>query len=161
MIDFYVRYNMTYLQYGGAVWVLINNYIWYLCGICFAAYWYIYSNSNILRGTFLLQRKSFYLVLVWEIVLEQFIRNIYVVLVIRNTILEVQGFQKKMCFFTLHRNLSFAYIAVRDLQSSQRNASVQSLLLAGDFLYEGEVTNFQEFLQKTQHLMNIALYTKN
>ena len=30
---------------------------------------------------------------------------------------------------------SLAYIAVRNLQSSQRNASVQSLLLAGNFLY--------------------------
>ena len=46
--------------------------------------------------------------------------------------------------------------AVRDLQSSKRNASVQSLLMAGNFLYnqltpragEGEVANFPEFLEK-------------
>ena len=43
--------------------------------------------------------------------------------------------QEKLCFFTLHCNPSLAYIAVRDLQSSQCNASVQSLLLAGNFLY--------------------------
>ena len=61
-----------------------------------------------------------------------------------------------MCFFTIHCNPSFAYIALRDLQSSQRNASVQSLLLAGNILYnqyqpsagEGEVTNFREYLEK-------------
>ena len=40
---------------------------------------------------------------------------------------------KIVFFFTIHRNPSIAYIAVRDLQSSQRNASVQSLLLAGNF----------------------------
>ena len=51
----------------------------------------------------------------------------------------IQDFQKAQgvqeFFFTIHRNPSLAYIAVRDLQSSQRNASVQSLLLAGNFLY--------------------------
>ena len=48
---------------------------------------------------------------------------------------KIQGFQEKLCFFTIHCNASRAYIGVRDLQSSQRNASVQSLLLAGNFLY--------------------------
>ena len=48
---------------------------------------------------------------------------------------QVQGVQEKLCFFTIHCNPSLAYIAVRDLQRSQRNASVQSLLLAGNFLY--------------------------
>ena len=38
-----------------------------------------------------------------------------------------------MYFFTIHWSLYLAYIAVRDLQSSQRNASIQSLLLAGNF----------------------------
>ena len=47
----------------------------------------------------------------------------------------IQGVQVKLCFFTNHCNLSLAYIAIRDLQSSQRNASVQSLNLAGNFLY--------------------------
>ena len=41
----------------------------------------------------------------------------------------VQGVQEK-CVFTIHCNPSLAY-AVRDLQSHQRNASVQSLLLIG------------------------------
>ena len=41
---------------------------------------------------------------------------------------------KIVFFFSIHCNHSLAYIAVRDLQSSQRNASVQSLLLAGNFL---------------------------
>ena len=47
----------------------------------------------------------------------------------------LQGVQETLCFFTIHCNPSLAYIAVRDLQSSQRNASVQSLPLAGNFLY--------------------------
>ena len=47
---------------------------------------------------------------------------------------EKQGIQEKLRFFTIHCNPSLAYIAVRDFQSSQRNASVQSLLLAGNFL---------------------------
>ena len=47
----------------------------------------------------------------------------------------VQGVQERLCFFTNHCNLSLAYIPVSALQSSQRNASVQSLPLAGNFLY--------------------------
>jgi len=43
---------------------------------------------------------------------------------------EPQGVQEKLCFFTIHCNPSLAYIATRDLQRSQRNVSVQSLLLA-------------------------------
>ena len=44
--------------------------------------------------------------------------------------------QENVCFFfTIHSNPSLVYIAVRDLQSCQRNASVQALLLAGNFLY--------------------------
>ena len=43
--------------------------------------------------------------------------------------LELPGVQEKLCFLlTIHCNPSLAYIAVRDLQSSQRNASVQSLI---------------------------------
>ena len=65
-------------------------------------------------------------------------------------------FRKNCVFFQNHCNPSLAYIAVKDLQSSQRNASVQSILLAGNFLYnqyqpsagEGEVANFREFLEK-------------
>ena len=64
---------------------------------------------------------------------------------------KIQGVQEKLCFFTSHWNPSLAYIAVRDIQSSQRNASVQSLLLASYFLYnqylpsagEGQVVNFR------------------
>ena len=49
---------------------------------------------------------------------------------------ELQGVQEKLCFFLLiHCNPSLAYIAVRDLQSSQRTTSAQSLLMAGNFLY--------------------------
>ena len=48
----------------------------------------------------------------------------------KQIILEYTG-----CVF-FHNSLQpLAYIAVTDLQSSQRNASVQSLLLAGNFLY--------------------------
>ena len=47
----------------------------------------------------------------------------------------LQGVQENLCFITIHCNPSLIYIAVRDLQSSQLNASVQSLLLAGNFLY--------------------------
>ena len=46
---------------------------------------------------------------------------------------QIQCVGEKLCFFTIFCNSSLAYIAVKDLQSSQRNASVQSLLLAGDF----------------------------
>ena len=48
---------------------------------------------------------------------------------------DIQGVQEKLCFCTTYCNPFLAYIAVRDLQSSQRIASVQSLLLAGNFLY--------------------------
>ena len=47
----------------------------------------------------------------------------------------IQGVQEKLCFFTIYCNPFLAYIAVRDLQSSERNASVKSLLLAGNFVY--------------------------
>ena len=45
------------------------------------------------------------------------------------------GCSGKIVFFTIHFNPFLAYIAVRDLQSSHRNAIVQSLLLTGNFLY--------------------------
>ena len=48
----------------------------------------------------------------------------------------LQGVQEKLCFFTIHCKPSLAYNAVRDLQRSQRTASVQSLLLAGNSLYD-------------------------
>ena len=47
----------------------------------------------------------------------------------------VQGVQGKLCFFTIYCNHSLACIAVRDLQSSQGKASVQLLLLAGNFFF--------------------------
>ena len=73
-------------------------------------------------------------------------------------IMQLQGV--KIFFFTIHCNPSLAFIAVRDLESSQRNASVESLLLAGNFLYnqwqpiagEGEVANFREFLEKKHNI---------
>ena len=43
--------------------------------------------------------------------------------------------EKYVGFFQNSLHASLAYIAVKDLQSSQRNSSVQSLLLAGNFLY--------------------------
>ena len=72
-----------------------------------------------------------------------------------------------MGFFTILCNPSLAYIDVRDLQSSQRNASVHSLVLAGNFLvqpiaaecWRGKVANFRGFLEKKQYLMN-TLYRK-
>ena len=61
-----------------------------------------------------------------------------------------------MFFHNSLQPLPLAYIAVRDLQSSQRYASVQSFLLAGNFFHnqyqsgadEGEVVDFREFLEK-------------
>ena len=47
----------------------------------------------------------------------------------------IQGVQEKLCFFIIHCNPSLAYNAVRDSQSYQRRASVQSLLLSDNFLY--------------------------
>jgi len=76
---------------------------------------------------------------------------------------EFQGVQEKLGFCTIYSNPSLANIAVRDLQSSQRIASVQSFLLAGNFLYnqyqpsagEGEVANFPRILgKKTQYCKN-------
>ena len=49
--------------------------------------------------------------------------------------IQVKGVQEKLCFFHNSLQPPLAYIVVRDLQSSQRIASVQSLLLAGNFLY--------------------------
>ena len=62
------------------------------------------------------------------------------------------GCSGKLCFFTIHCNTSFAYIAGR----FQRNTSVQSTLLAGNFLYnlyqpsagEEKMANLREFLEK-------------
>ena len=54
-----------------------------------------------------------------------------IIFIILNLHTECSG--KIMFFFTIHCNPSLAYIAVRDF-SSQRNASVQSLLLAGMFV---------------------------
>ena len=42
-------------------------------------------------------------------------------------------YNQEKIVFTFQCNPSLAYIAVRDLQSSQHNASVQALLLAGDY----------------------------
>ena len=87
--------------------------------------------------------------------------------------LNLQGVQEKLCFFIIHCNPSLAYIAVRDLQSSQRNASVESLLLAGNFLYnqlqpstgEGVVANFRDFLEKNtifyEHPVNDSVAKSN
>ena len=47
----------------------------------------------------------------------------------------LQGVQEKLWFFTIHCNPSLTYIAVRDLQSSQRNASVQALLHFGGVIF--------------------------
>ena len=77
-------------------------------------------------------------------------------LVLPFSVIILQGVQEKLCLCTIHCNPSLAYIAVRDLQSSQRYASVQSFLLVGNFLYnekqpsagEGEMTNFREFSEK-------------
>ena len=37
----------------------------------------------------------------------------------------IQGVHEKLCFFTIHCNPSLAYIAVRDLQSSQRRKRIK------------------------------------
>ena len=60
----------------------------------------------------------------------------YIIIILqKNFSIQIQGVQEKLCFFTIDCNPSLAYIAVRALQSSQRNVSVQSLLLAANFLY--------------------------
>ena len=53
-------------------------------------------------------------------------------LLLQDLFFYIQGVEEKLCFFTIHCNPSLVNIAV---QSSQRNASVLSLLLAGIFLY--------------------------
>ena len=49
--------------------------------------------------------------------------------------MDIQDVRDKLCSFIINCKPSLAYIAVRDLQSSQRNVSEQSLLLDGNFLY--------------------------
>ena len=57
----------------------------------------------------------------------------------------LQGVQEKLCFSTIHCNPSLAYIALRDLQSSQRNGVYSySLLLAGSFC----ATNSSRLLER-------------
>ena len=76
------------------------------------------------------------------------------------TTLTFRVFRKNYVFSPFIATPSLAYMAVRDLQSSQRNASVQSLLLAGYSLYnqyqpsagEGELANFREFLKKKHNI---------
>ena len=73
----------------------------------------------------------------------------------------IQGVQERLCFFTFHCNPSLAYIAVKDLQSSQRNANVQSLLLAffcttnsSRVLARERWQTFENSWKKIQYLMN-------
>ena len=54
---------------------------------------------------------------------------------------DIQGVQGKLCFFTIHCKPSLAYTAVRDLQSSQRNARERW-------------QTFEISWKKTQYLMN-------
>ena len=76
-------------------------------------------------------------------------------------------FIKYCVFFTIHCIPSLAYIAVKDLQSSQRNESVQSLLLAGNFCTtnSSRVTaserwqTFENSWKKTQYLMNTLYHS--
>ena len=77
--------------------------------------------------------------------------------------MHVQGVQEKLCFFTIHCNPFLAYIAVRDLQSSQHNTSVQSLLLAGNFCTTNSSRvlareRLQILVKKTQYLMHTLYY---
>ena len=76
-----------------------------------------------------------------------------------------QGVQENLCFFTIHCNPSLAYIVVRDLQSSQRDASVQPLIpLASNFCTTNssrvlaqlvrERWHLTRILEKTQYLIN-------
>ena len=81
-----------------------------------------------------------------------------------STILLYRVFRKIVGFF--HNSL--AYIAVRDLLSSQRNVSVQSLLLASNFFTtnssrvlarEMRWQTFENSWKKIQYIMN-TLYLK-
>ena len=73
------------------------------------------------------------------------------------------GCSGKIVFFTIHCNPTLAFIAVRVRQSSHRNASVESLLLAGYFFvqpiaaecWRGRVGKLSRILgKKPQYLMN-------
>ena len=63
---------------------------------------------------------------------------------------------KNVFSLTIHCNPMSCHVAARDLQSSQHNESVQSLVWAGHFLYnqqqpsaeEGEVVKFLKFKKK-------------
>ena len=75
---------------------------------------------------------------------------------------QIQGVKEKLCFFSQFTATLLTSLQnpqqLLNLQNSQHNASVQSLLLAGNFVQpiaaEGEVANLQEFLEKTQCLFN-------
>ena len=70
----------------------------------------------------------------------------------------VQGVQEKLCLFTIHCNPSVAYITVRDLQSSQRNACVQSLLLAGNFLYNVGIVMSPSMFSSSNGVYYVLIY---
>ena len=70
----------------------------------------------------------------------------------------VQSIQEILCFVTINSNPSLAYIAVRDLQNSQHNASVQLLQLAGTtnsrrVLARENWKTFENSWNKAQYLM--------
>ena len=65
-------------------------------------------------------------------------------------------FRKNCVFFRIHCNPLLANIAVRDLQSSQRNANVQSLLLAGNFC----TTNCSRMLMRKRWQLSRTLGKK-
>ena len=83
-----------------------------------------------------------------------------------NAYLYIQSIQEKLCFFTNHCNPSLAYIAVRDLHSSQHNSSVQSLLLTfcttnnSRVLVRERWQTFENSWKKTQYILN-TLYVIN
>ena len=87
----------------------------------------------------------------------------YFLCIINHWLAKYTGCSGKIVFFhSSLQNLPRLHIALRDLQSSQRNASVQSLLLAGLFcttnssgvLARGRWQTFENFWEKTQYLMN-------
>ena len=82
--------------------------------------------------------------------------------VIHSHSLVLQGVQEKLCFFTIHCNPSPAYIAVRDLQSSQRNAVynysywlvIFCTTNSSRVLARERWQTFENSWKKTQYLMN-------
>ena len=74
--------------------------------------------------------------------------------------MDVQGVKEKTVFFIIHSNRSLAClnIATKDFNSSQRNASEQSLLFAGPNIFFVNEMDVQGVKEKLYFLLSTATH---